>query len=229
MKKISLKATLREEKRDNGSKNIPAVLYGPEIKESKKIWVDLQAFNKTLNDAGESTLFDLEVDGDKEPYSVLIHDVQYHPVTGESQHVDFYKVKKGKKIETSVEIEFVGEAPAVKERGGILVKNLDSIEIRCLPKDLIGEIKVDLSQLKEVDDMIHIDELGLPEAIEPLADLKTVIVSIAAPRTQEEIDELDEKVEMDIDQVEGIKDKNEEEAESKESSPEKDKTDKEEK
>lgn len=212
MKKLTLNAVLREDgKRDKTFKQIPGVLYGPELKESKKVWVDFQKFVKIFEEAGESTLVDLKIEGEKDSYSVLIHDAQYHPISGKYIHIDFYKVKAGKKIETSVEIEFVGESPAVKEKGGILVKNLDEVEIRCLPKDLIGEIKVDLSVLKELDDSIHVGELNIPKEVELLSEPKTVVVSVAAPRSQDEIDQLNEKVEMDIDKVEGIKGKEEEE------------------
>ncbi len=217
MKKLTLKASLREGvKRDKTFKKVSGILYGPDVKESKKVWVDFQEFNKMFKEAGESTLFDLEIEGEKEGHSVLVYDVQKHPISGQYQHVDFYKVKKGKKIETSVELEFIGEAPAVKEKGGMLIKNFDSLEIRCLPKDLIGKIKIDLSVLEDFENTIRVGDLNISSEVELLSDSKTVIMSVAAPRTQEEIDQLNEKVEMDIDQVEGIKDEDEEGEESDE-------------
>ncbi|MDA3815657.1 MAG: 50S ribosomal protein L25 [Patescibacteria group bacterium] len=226
MKKLTLKATSRkDQKTDKTFKKISGILYGPEVKESKRVWVDAQQFKKIFEEAGESTLFDLEIEGEKESQSVLIYDVQNHPVTGKYRHVDFYKVKKGKKIETSVELEFIGESPAVKEKGGILIKNLDSVEIRCLPKDLLGKIKIDLGILKEIDDTVHIGELDIPKEVELLADPKTVIISVGAPRSQEEIDQLDEKVEMDIDQVEGMTDADETETETEKGSDDEKKID----
>lgn len=231
MKKPSMKATIREKgRKDISFKKIPGVLYGPEA-ESQKVWVSFQEFSRVYNEAGGSTLIDLELEGEKVPRSVLIHDIQYFPISDKYRHIDFYQVKMGQKIETEIELEFIGEAPAVKEKGGILVKTLDSVEIRCLPKDLISRIDVDVAMLKELDDVIHVKDLSIPEAIEVKVDLGTVVASIEEPRSQEELDQLDEKVEMDIDQVEGIKEEEgeDEKAEGEKSSSVKDGEEKEKK
>jgi len=49
-----------------------------------------------------------------EDKDALIHDVQFHPVTGRLLHADFYVLEKGKKIKISVPLEFEGAAPAEK-------------------------------------------------------------------------------------------------------------------
>jgi len=107
---------------------IPAVVYGHGFK-SISLKVSYSAFEKVLKKAGESTLIDLEIGTDK-PIKVLIYDMQYEPLTNKIQHIDFYKIKTGEKIDVDVELKFMGESLVVKEAGGVLVHILDKIKIR---------------------------------------------------------------------------------------------------
>jgi large subunit ribosomal protein L25 len=211
MKKITLKAKLREKKDGKKiaeKKQIPAILYGRGLK-NKMLWVDYLDFSRIYGEVGESTLVELSVDGDGQDHRVLIYDVQQDPVTDEFSHADFYQVKMDEEIETEVELEFVGEAPAVKELGGVLVKNMDTIEVKCLPGDLPGDIIVDISKLKTFDDHIYVKDLPISDKVKIDVDPETVVALVSEPRSDEELSQLDEKVEADIDQVEGIKEKEE--------------------
>ena len=116
-------------------------------------------------------------------------------------------------IETEVEIEYVEISPAVKEDGGVLVKNFDTIKIKCLPGDLPPKYTVDISDLKTFDDVIKISDLDISTKVEVLEDLGSVLATVAPPRTEEELDALDEEVTEDVDAVEGIKDEEKEEGE----------------
>jgi large subunit ribosomal protein L25 len=129
----------------------------------------------------------------------------------------------GEKLETEIELNFIGESPAVKEQGGILVKSLDSIEVKCLPKDLISEIKVDTSSLKDMDDCIYVKDLDIPDELEVMLDENTTVASISRPRSDEELEQLEEKAEVDMDQVETVEKKKDEEEEQKEGDSEADK------
>lgn len=212
MSKNILEAEARELKEKKEDK-IPAVLYGRGIK-NENLWVDAKEFIKVFREVGESTLVDLQFGDEKR--SVLIHDVQRHPLTGDFLHIDFYQVRMDEKIETDVEIVFIGVAPAVKELGGTFVKSLDKLPIRCLPGDLISHIDADISSLATFEDHIYVKDLKIPEAIEVLIDEETVVALVTPPRSQAEMDKLDEEVEGDISQVEGMEEKEEgEEGETK--------------
>ena len=117
---------------------------------------------------------------------------------------------------------------AVKNENGILVKNRDILEIKCLPKDLIHDIEIDLSVLEHIDDNIRIKDLKISDDIEIIADSEETIVNIAPPRTEKEMEELDEKVEASVEGVESAKEKkgedeSSEEGEEKEEAKEEDK------
>lgn len=211
MKKITIKAKPRKKGVDSKEqkKQIPAILYGKGVK-NQMVWVDYLDFSRTYEEVGESTVVDLAIENNGKDHKVLIYDIQYNPLTDQYSHVDFYQVRMDEEIETEVELEFVGESPAVKEAGGVLVKNIDSIEVKCLPGDLPSKIKVDIGDIKTFDDYIYVKDLPISDKVKIDVDPETVIALVAPPRSEEELSELDQKVEVDIDQVEGIKDKEKE-------------------
>jgi large subunit ribosomal protein L25 len=180
---------------------IPAVLYGHKVK-PQNLSVKFLDFKRAFDKAGESSLIELEI-GDKKA-NVLVHDLQKEPISGKFSHIDFFQVNMKEEVETEIPLEFVGESGAVKELGGILVKSLDAILIKCLPANLPENFEVDLSALKTFDDAITVKDLKIPENVEVLADPETTIASVQEPRTQEELESLETKVEEDVTKVEGV-------------------------
>jgi len=176
------KAALLREKN-----KIPAVLYGHGVK-NENLELDYISFEKLYQEAGESTLVDLVIDG-KEPVKTLISDLQYDPIKDKIAHVDFLQIRMDEKIHAHVKIEFGGESKVVKEDGGILVYNIDEVEIKCFPKDLIHEIKVDVSRLQNFDDAIAISDLSIPPEVEILHhEPEDVVVLVTEPK-EEKIEE----------------------------------------
>jgi len=200
MSKGSLQAEKRElkEKKDGF---IPAVLYGQKI-ENEHLLVDVKEFTKAYKIAGGSTLVDVSIGKDKR--SVLIYDVQIHPVTGDFVHIDFFQVDMKKEIETDIELVFVGIAPAIKELGGTFVKSISKLPIRCLPGALVNNIEVDIAVIETFDDYIYVKDLNIPEGIEVTLEDNVVIALATAPRTAAEMEALDEEVDGDISKVEGM-------------------------
>lgn len=168
------------------SGKIPAVIYGNKV-EPTSASVDAISFQKTLRKAGESTLVDLSID-EKEPVKVLIHDIQYHPVRGDVVHIDFYQVNMKEKITTHIALEFIGESPAVEQLSGTLVKNMDELEVECLPGDLVHSIEVDISALKTFDDAILVKDIVLPKGLEGQDDPEATIAFVEAPRSEAELE-----------------------------------------
>jgi len=175
---------------------IPAVLYGHKIK-SVSLVLDYVVFEKVFKQAGESTLIDLVVD-DKEPVKVLVQDYQLNPTTNQFIHVDFHRIKMDEKLHTEIELEFVGEPPAVKELNGVLVTSLDKLEVECLPQHLVHKIKVDISTLETLDSAIHISDIKIPEGITILNVPEDVVILIQPPRTEKELEELEVKPEEEV-------------------------------
>lgn len=206
MQSIVLKAIVRDPKKpfSGQKKAVAAELYGKDVK-NQSLWVDYQEFNKVYDQAGESTVVDLVVDGDVEKHGVLISDVQTDPVNDQYRHIDFHQVKMDEEISAEVELTFIGESPAVKALGGVLVKSVDTVEVTALPADLPNEIVVDVSVIETFEDYIYAKDLKVSDKVKIELEPETVIALVAPPRSEEELSSLNEKVEMDIEKVEGMK------------------------
>lgn len=212
---------------------IPAVIYGRGIK-TESLWIDELEFSRLLKKSGESTVISLEVKNGKEGLkkgekekkeesvdsknnrNAIIYEIQNDPMSGKIIHVDFFQVKMDEEIETEVEISYVGESPAVKEQGGVLVKNIDEVTVKCLPTDLPSEIKVDISNLKTFDDYIYIKDLNVSSKVKIDLDPETVVALVSPPRTEQELEELSEKVEEDVSKVDGMEKEETSEGQDKE-------------
>ncbi len=182
---------------------VPGVVYGHGVP-TRVLEVDLIPLQRLWQAAGESTLFDLKVDG-KEPVKAIIQDVQFDPASSRILHVDFHQVRMTEKLEIDVALAFTGEPPAVKELGGTLLKVLDEVKVECLPKDLVKEIVVDTTVLKTFEDAIYIRDLALPAGL-TLKDhhADDLVAQVEPPRSEEELAELDKAVEEDVSKVEKV-------------------------
>lgn len=221
MEKLMISAQTRQAKgerlrklRESGY--IPGVVYGLRVG-NRTIKMNKKDFKKVFNMAGESALIDLEIDN-KQMGKAIINDYQLDPVSDDIIHVDLYQVRMDKKIEIKIPIIFKGESPAVKNKSGVLIKNHDKIEIKCLPGDLIHNIEIDLSGLDEIDKSIRVGELKLSDKIEIMMSPKEVIAIIASPREEEKPEET---VVEDVEKVGDVKEKKEEEGEEEEKEGEK--------
>lgn len=165
---------------------IPAELYGHGV-QNAHLSVGKKDFIKAFEQAGESTIINLLVGNEKKP--ALIHEVQKDFVTDEIIHIDFHQVRMDEKISAHIPIEFTGEAPAVKEFGGVLNKTISEIEVEALPGNLPRYFEVDVSVLKELNQSIYVSDLKIPAGVEILVEPKTVIATITPPPEEEKVEE----------------------------------------
>ncbi len=163
---------------------IPAELYGHGVP-NVHLAVDVKEFKKIFRDAGENTVVNLVIGGEKRP--TLIHDVIHDYLTSEIEHVDFYQVRMDETIRAHVPIEFTGESPAVKTANGILNKTMSEIEVEALPADLPHRFTVDLGALAELEQSVYVRDLSIPKNVKLHVDPEMVIVSVTAPRKEEEV------------------------------------------
>ncbi|MBT3816904.1 MAG: 50S ribosomal protein L25 [Candidatus Magasanikbacteria bacterium] len=169
---------------------IPAVVYGPHI-ESFSIAVPSNLFTKLYENVGESTVIDIVVEGG-DTVPVLIQDLQIDPVKRTISHIDFRHVTMGEAMEVKVELVFEGVAPAEKQLGGTLSKGVDSINVRCLPKDLVDHIVIDISVLSTFDDVINTGSIALPEGMTLVDAPEILVAKVAAPMSEEQLKAMDE-------------------------------------
>jgi len=172
---------------------IPAVVYGHN-QQPLSLSLDQRTFEKLYVEYGNTTLVQLVVDG-KKLGKVLIHDVQTNSLKNSATHADLYLVNLKEKLTTEIPLNFTGTAEAVEVLGGTLITVKDSIEIECLPDDLVQEIDVDLTPLKTFEDALHVSDIVVPNGITVLTEATQILVSVAEPRSEEEMAELDAAVE----------------------------------
>jgi large subunit ribosomal protein L25 len=175
---------------------VPAILYGKDV-EPTAIQLNDKETDKLLSQAGGSTLIDLKIG--KKTHKVLFRAVQRDPITQQLLHIDLLQVAMDVAIRTYIPIELVGEAPAVKNLGGVLVSGMSEIEVEALPSDLIDRITVDLEVLEEMDDSITVGDLFAGKDVTVLTDPEEVVAhimyQIAEEIEEEVVDELEEVLE----------------------------------
>lgn len=189
---LELKAQTREVQgkkvqklRDKGI--IPAVVYGPD-KEPHMIKLERSELEKVYRDAGGNTVISLSIDEGKTQHDVLIHELDRDPITEFVKHVDFYCFKAGHKLNTEIPLNFIGEPRTIKEAGATLVTQIEDLSVRCLAKDLVASIDVDLTKIQTVDDSIKVSDLTLPAGIEVDHEADDIIAVTIVPQEEEEID-----------------------------------------
>ncbi|MDD4901259.1 MAG: 50S ribosomal protein L25 [Patescibacteria group bacterium] len=189
MTKVQLQAQLISEKDGKAqvirkAGFIPAIMYGASAA-NKSIKVKKHDFAKAFKVAGEFNLVDLSVGQDK-PVKVIVKDVQRDGLTDNVIHIDFYQVDMAKKILTEIPLHFVGESKAVKDLGGTLVKNMDTVKVSCLPGDLVSHIEVDISKLVEFDNFIRLHDLILPQGVELASATNEAVVGVVETKIEVE-------------------------------------------
>ncbi|KPK23195.1 MAG: hypothetical protein AMJ70_04105 [Dehalococcoidia bacterium SG8_51_3] len=161
----------------------PTHLYGHNVK-SAALQCDTSELQDLLVHAGKTRLVSLDVDGERAK-SVFIREVQRDAVTRELLHVDFYQVKRTEKIAVDVPIVLIGEAPALKFKGRMLVHGINSLNVECLPTNVPPQIDVDITQLEEVEQAINVKDIVLNPEITVHADPEQLVVKISEVMVKE--------------------------------------------
>lgn len=209
MQKVEIKAEKRarvgkslQTIRHNGV--LPAVVYGHDF-ETTPIQVDYKEFEKAYQQAGESSLVYVNLDGQVLP--AIIYEAMRDAISDKFIHADFYKVNLKEKITAAVQLVFIGESPAVKDLAGILVKNINEIEVEALPQDLPHEIQVDISALKSLNEHLLIKDLKLPSGVEikDKEKMEEIIALVQEPISEAELEKQLAVAEGGVEDVEVIK------------------------
>lgn len=178
-----LSAQLREKNERLGADFIPGVVYGKGV-ENKNLKIKKVEFEKAFAKAGESNLIDLDFGSGA--VKVLVKEVQREVLKNAFSHVDFYQVNMKEKITAEIPLHFIGESKAIKELGGVLIKDIDHLEVECLPGDLVDHIDVDISVLNTFEDGIRINDLALPKGIVATSHTNDMVAAVKEPKVEEE-------------------------------------------
>ncbi|NLG63641.1 MAG: 50S ribosomal protein L25/general stress protein Ctc [Candidatus Cloacimonetes bacterium] len=191
---------------------IPAVLYG-RGEESRPLSVDAHELELLMQRVHlESTIVQLQIDGERRAVKALAREVQRHPYRPSVLHVDFIQIHAGDKVTVEVPIRLVGQAPGVRA-GGLMQHALTELEVRCLPDDIPEFIEVNIEGM-EIGDSKHVRDAQLPEGVEATQDPDRTICSVIPPQAGIAEPSAEETAEAEGGEPEVIKRAKEEGAES---------------
>jgi len=171
------KGAARQARRDG---MVPGVIYGG----GKDPLAIQMPFNELLKRLKQgrflSTLFNMQVEGE-EDVRVICRDVQRDVVKDLPTHVDFMRLRRTSKINLFIPVEFINEdaAPGIK-RGGVLTVVRPEVELVVTAGDIPEKITVDLTGMA-IGDIVHINDITLPEGTKATIDRNFVIANISAP------------------------------------------------
>lgn len=191
MEKRKLKVKLRDRTGKEYVKKLrkdgvlPAVLYGPHLKKSLPLEVDMKELRSFLSQSDKAKIITLEITDQKtdKQHNVIIKDSQWDLIKGDLQHLDFYAVTRGETVTTTVPISFVGKSQGEKI-GGIVEHLVRELDLECLPKDLPSIIEVDVTPLG-LGDSLSVGDVKVPSGIKVLTHPQEVVVSVVLPAKEE--------------------------------------------
>ena len=158
---------------------VPGVLYGRGVQPTA-LQVDGHALHLLLSRGGAHHLVHLRLPGDGGTHTVVLKEVQRHPVSRAVVHVDFQAVSAEQRIHAELPLRVRGEAE-VARAGGVLEVILHQVRISCLPADLPDHCDVDVSALGP-GRALQVRDLGLPPGVTVLEDPEEVVVHVSAAR-----------------------------------------------
>jgi large subunit ribosomal protein L25 len=163
---------------------LPGVVYNDKG-ETVNVQMDRHGFQQMLrHHRSESLILDLVVDGGA-VRKVLLKEVQHDPITNSAVHVDLQEVSMTRKMRVGIAIELFGDPVGVTQGGGILETLSRSVEVECLPADLVESFRVDVSALN-VGDSLHVSDLKLDPKFHIITDPAIAIAGVVAPKMEEE-------------------------------------------
>ena len=191
---------------------LPGVVYGAKG-QSRPIQLRRHEFELLLrNRAGENLIMDLAVDDDS-PHKVLLKDVQRDHVRNNLVHVDFLEISMTHKLRVPVAIRLTGEPIGVTQEGGILEQLLRSVEVECLPSDIVREFVLDVATLK-IGDSMFVRDLKLdPAKLTVLTSPDIAVLSVLKPHEEEEAKPAEEEAAAEAEAAAGPKEGEAESAE----------------
>ncbi|MBI2857373.1 MAG: 50S ribosomal protein L25 [Chloroflexi bacterium] len=164
---------------------IPANLYSKGTN-SMPMQVDTGDLEKLLSHHGGGGIISLKLEGEKHPRSVVVRELQRDALTGGLIHVDLQQVSMAEEIKVEVPVVLIGEAKLAKTTAATVIQTVNSLMVRCLPRQIPEQIEVDISGFTEPGQAIHLKDLKLGEGVVALADPEEALAKVVAARIEVE-------------------------------------------
>ena len=189
--------TLKAEKRTMDTKAkrlrregyVTGNVFGREMEGSMPVKMEKSAVEKLLKTSNKGSQIMLDVDG--QSYDVLIKEIQFNPLKGQVDEIDFQALVSNEKVHSVAEIVLVGHE---KDAGGVLEQLLEEVQFKAYPSALVDKVEVDVSNMK-VGDSIKVKDLTLSsdKDVDVMTDPETTVVTLQYVHNSEADDDADEE------------------------------------
>lgn len=180
MQKLEIKAQKRDEFGTSSAKDIrkagmvPCVMYGG----GETIHFSVKNLElRPLIYTDKSYIVALDLDGEK--YNCVLRQLQFHPVTDEPIHIDFYRVVPGKPVEIDIPVQLIGTPAGVKS-GGKLFLGKRRLRVSALEEHLPDAIQHDITRLV-LNGTVFVSDINI-ENIKILTPGSTVVCAVKMTR-----------------------------------------------
>lgn len=179
---------------------VPGVIYGQS--DPVNVQMERKALRRALRIVGTSQLADVELNG--KVHTVLVREIQQHLTRGDVMHVDFMEVDAKSEITSEAAIVLIGEANV--DVPGSVIQVSQTVNISCLPEDLVSEIEVDISSIQSTSDLVYMSDVKAPKGVTITDDPETLIARFQAEGLAPEEGEEEEYFAADAVEVIGRED-----------------------
>ena len=159
---------------------IPGVIYGGN-KPAVQVALSEKELLSARKKGGVNAILHLELGKDKE--TVIVKELQRHPVTDRLVHADFQRISMTQKIDAKVPIHIIGIASGVKNNGGLLQHELRELRVRALPTKIPQAIEIDVTAL-EIGQHLSVSDLKVPEGVEVLDEAGHMVVHVTTVKEE---------------------------------------------
>ncbi|MEI3218824.1 MAG: 50S ribosomal protein L25 [Lachnoclostridium sp.] len=149
-------------------------VFGKKIEKSIPLKLECKEVEKLLKEHGKGSQILLDVEG--QVYDVLIKDVEYNPLKGQVDEIDFQELVKGEKVHSVAEVVLLHHE---KVTTGVLQQLIHEIEYKATPDALVEKVEIDVSNLR-VGDTILVKDLPIAadKDIDLHTDLDATVVTV---------------------------------------------------
>jgi len=176
---------------------VPAVVYGKGV-EALNLRLEPKALQQAVaTEAGWNTLITLKGNGPFDGLVVILKDMQIDAIRRNPMHVDFLAIDLNKTLAVMVPVQPVGKSKGEIE-GGTLQLVRHEVEVYCLPTNIPTSLEIDVTALN-IGEVVHIDELSLPEGVESQHDVSFTVLTVVGRMAEEvEVGEEGEEGEEEV-------------------------------